>query len=201
MTAVNFKGPLVAKTIYSVSGFQHKNELSLMGDRGQLAGSDPTNIVLEQRDGGTIDFSAWATLYVAEVVKHLGTPPVGGVSRVELWEYPEGSENGHFVSVFVPAGTTGNGTAGGSYQPAQQSTISFRTMEGGNAKWQLMETNIGTLAGLDPYPFATSQITAMANFLVSPNSPVVGRDTSFLITGTNWGTTQNSKVFKKRFRF
>lgn len=199
MTKVNFKGPLVAKTYYSVSGFNHRNELSLMGDRGQTVGSDPTNIVLIQRDLGTMDFSAWATLYVAECVKHLATT-IAGVSRVELWEYPEDSENGHFVSVFTPAGTTGNGTAGGSFQPAQQSTISFRTLEGGNAKWQFMETNIGGLQGLDPYPFATAVITAMAAFLVSPNSPVVGRDTSYLITGTNWGTTQNSKVFKKRFR-
>lgn len=199
MTAINFKGPLVQKMYYTIQSLTHRNELSLAGARGQAIGAPPTDIVLDQRDGGTMTFNAWCLLYVAQVIRWLNSAS-GAVNRIELWEYPEGSDDGHFVTVFTPAGVTGVGLAPAAINLAQQSTISFRTQEGGNAKWQLMETSVGGLATLDPYPFGTVVVTDMSNFLISPDSPVLGRDTSPLITGTNWGTTQNSKVFQRRFR-
>jgi len=197
--AVNYKGPLVAKTYYTVSALQHRNELSLNGLRGQAVGSVPNDIGLIQKSLGPISFYEWAVNYTAQVIRWLSAVS-GSLNRIELWEYPEASDDGFYISTFTPAGVTGVGLAPLAPNLAQQSTISFRTREGGVAKWQLMETSVGGLATLDPYPFGTVVATDMAAFLVSADSPVLGRDTPPLVTGTNWGTTQNSKLFQHRYR-
>lgn len=198
--ALNFAGPLVAKTYYSHQGITHVNNLSLNGDRGQGIGNAPADYDLVCRDLSVTTFNAWALLYQARMVTMMSATPLSQINRIELWEYPEASESGFFLTQFIPTTTAGDGLSSADPSLASQATITFRTQEGGIAKWVGMEMSFASQVINDPFPFADANVTAMANFLTAPTSPVLGKDTSPLTGAINFLTTQNNKLFKRRYR-
>lgn len=200
MAVVNFPGPLVAKTIYTHQSFTHVNHLNLNGARGQGVGGAPADYELINKDASTQTFNAWALLYQAKMVPLMSASPLSQIARIELWEYPEDSESGTFLTQFFPTTTAGDGTSAVDPSIAGQATISFRTEEGGIAKWVGMEMSFATQVVNDQFPFSDSRVTDMATFLTANTSPVLGKDTSPLIGAIAFYTTQNKKLFKARYR-
>lgn len=124
--------------------------------------------------------------------------PTTEFSRVELWQYfPEPSTDKTFLAVLDLAepGTA----AAGVDVAAQQETMTLRTVNGGIMRVQMMEP-VSTLTTYQTPPFTPAHFDALRAYLVSLAHPFVGRDDSRPLAAIGWGSGQNEKLGRKRFR-
>lgn len=124
--------------------------------------------------------------------------PTTEFSRVELWKYgAEPSTDKTFLSVLELAepGTA----AAGSDTAAQQETMTLRTIDGGTMRVQLMEP-VSSLTSKQNPPFSPAHFDALRTYLIGTNHPFVGRDNTRPLAAIAWGSGQNEKLFRKRFR-
>lgn len=156
-------------------------------------------------------FSAWPTVLGSGAAGTLDTAandlldlllpfwrPTTEFSRVELWRYfPEPSTDADFMSVLELAepGTA----AAGTDVAAQQETMTLRTLGGGIMRVQLMEC-VSTLTSKQNPPFSPAHFDALRTYLIGTAHPFVGRDDSRPLAAIAWGSGQNEKLFRKRFR-
>lgn len=156
-------------------------------------GGDPAEITLEGKDGTPIQFTAW----VADVAALWATiyPATATLSRCELWRIPEGTFDGTFVNV-VEIGQAGESLS--ASQVARQLTLTFRSREGGNARWQLMESIFTGNASVSP-PYVSPGDT-LAAFILAADSPVVARDNTPLIANIKLSVSENERLWRKRYR-
>lgn len=124
--------------------------------------------------------------------------PTTEFSRVELWAYDaEPSTDKTFLSVMELAepGTA----AAGTDVAAQQETMTLRTVNGGIMRVQLMEP-VSSLTSRQNPPFSPAHFDALRSYMVGLTHPWVGRDNSRPLAAIAWGSGQNEKLFRKRFR-
>lgn len=156
-------------------------------------------------------FSAWPTVLGSGAAGTLDTAandlldlllpfwrPTTEFSRVELWRYgAEPSTDKTFQAVLDLAepGTS----AAGVDVAAQQETMTLRTVNGGIMRVQLMEP-VSSLTSRQNPPFSPAHFDALRSYLVGTAHPFVGRDDSRPLAAIAWGSGQNEKLFRKRFR-
>lgn len=90
------------------------------------------------------------------------------------------------------------GTSTAGTRPATTLTVSFRTAEGGNGKVVLVDqVRDANLKLLPPSFSGATEVEALADYLVSSSSIVLGRDTSYPIQVTKALTKTNDALRKK----
>lgn len=143
-----------------------------------------------------------ATEILSEVCDNLITalmpafPASTSFSRFELWKIPEGTYAGTFISSYE---VEENGTAEAPSVAAWQLTLTFRTLGGGTARLQLMESIAGGNSKISP-PYSAAWITTIADAIKSEGSPFLGRDNTFIFSNIHECQGQNEKLWKKRYR-
>jgi hypothetical protein len=199
--ALNFPGPYALRFFYitvptGFAPYTHKLELNCSVEGDPVAGTAMADINLNQRGAGTVNAVTAINAFIALLQPHFSTST--DFTLVELWNYVEGTYDASFISAFSPA-LVGTGGAPSAASAAIQTILTFRSLEGGIAKFGLME------GGLAPgqrqsFPTANAAINSLAAYVCSPTTWVLARDTSAPVVPLNCLPGQNEAMFKRRFR-
>jgi hypothetical protein len=199
--ALNFPGPMGIRFFYTTqpSGFQpmtHKLELNVYPVGDYTTGYDFAEMQFRTRADGVINAQTACNAFI-DLVKPM-FPTSADFTIVEAWLYQEESFEAHFVSAYSPA-QPGTGGAATAAQAGGQAIFTFRTMEGGIAKFSLMESTHAP-GTRQAYPTPFTPVNALMAYVASPTTWIWGRDTSPVGYPLNFLPGQSEAVFKKRFR-
>lgn len=122
-------------------------------------------------------------------------PATAEFPYAELWKIPEGTFNATFISAYE-VGLVG--TSVSASVSCQQTTFTFRSIAGGVARLQLMESSFAGQSRQTP-PF-TAVANALSIFFASAASIALARDNSYIFARIAQNDGQNETLFKKRFR-
>lgn len=196
--AENFDGVWELRLYYTTLpvGFvamEHVMTLDVAAQASPPVGTSFDQIQLSTRGAGDTDLETFTNALVAGLLPFYTS--TSEFSRAELWQIPEGTYAGTFVSSLEIAEA---GTNVGQTQVAQQNTFTFRSIDGGHARLQLMESAVsGNTRQVAPY----SGITAtLATFLTGLGTAMLARDNSYVFANIAFTSGQNERLFKKRFR-
>lgn len=196
---LNFKAPYGVRLFYTTTPagqplMEHTHEFFVDLTSPFPPGTEAGDIELKSPDSSNPPFPNFAELYVLKLQPFFATSTT--FIRAELWKYATGTNDGTFITVH-PIGEPGTAVTGSV--AAHQVTMTFRSLEGGIARVQLMETKFsGT--GQASFPTGVAEIDDFAATLTGLSSPVIARDGSRLIVANKFSETQNEKLAEKRFR-
>lgn len=197
--ALNFDGIYELRFFYTVTTSEgaedHRLSLDVTLDGAVNPGDTFDNVALMLPTGVSVQADTYIdTTFMPLLVECFNANTE--FSRVELWEIPEGTYNGTFLSVHE-LGDVGVNPA--ATVTAQQTTFTFRTRGGGNGRLQLMEAVFTGNSRQSP-PFASAAANNISNHMVSTSCPFVGRDNTRFIARIAQSDGQNEKLWRKRFR-
>jgi len=195
----NFDGLYELRIFYTTTpvGFtimQHRMTLDIKVNDSPPPGTVFPDIDYTARNGTVSSFDGWVDALV--VLLQAIYPAATDISFAEMWFIPEGTTSGTFISSY-PIGV--NGTSANPSIPARQVTLTFRSIGGGTARCQLMESdsNIDTVE-FPPYSYV--DYFNIAEYITAPTSPVLARDNTFVFSNIKWNNGQNERLFRKRYR-
>jgi hypothetical protein len=120
-------------------------------------------------------------------------------STYTLWKM--GSTNTQRLFISGGVLTTPNGAGVGSYIPAQQMTLTFRSATGRIGRFVAMETAYAGNGQIPLNPAGGIEYTdAFAAYILSGRNVACARDRSFFVQGLNDSRGQNEAIFEERFR-
>lgn len=163
-------------------------------------GTDFTSIEVDTPD-------ETALLSLSEISDSIGAlwqacyPAAAHLSQFELWKIPEGTTDAVFISQYDVGLVGTNATAS---KPAGQATFTFRSLEGGVARFQLMESSF-TGDTKESRPYAAAAATNIADYITTgDNTPPLryfkARDNSAIFANVHFTQGQNEKLYRKRYR-
>lgn len=191
----NFDGPYTINIPYTVDGHNHNHKLHFDLDAAASPGADPANLNVKCRDGTTKTLEFATDEYVAVLRDVMPQQALFGDAIIKF--HPGYKVPPQFITSF-PVG--GNGAINSPYVPAQQATFTFRTLEGGTMRIQLMENHF-TGQAKEPLSSVTdAAASALRDYVTQPDTWFLGRDTSYVIGAINLLRGQNEKLFRARFR-
>jgi len=194
----NFDGIYELRGYYSTvpAGFtsmEHRFTLDVNITRVVDPGESFADINATTRIGGSVALTDWSDDLTAAWQSCY--PATASLGRFELWRFEEGSLNGLYISTYE-VGENGENVAG-SYA-ASQATWTFRSIGGGVARLQFMESSFGGDAKSSP-PYGLID-GAVASLLIADGSPVLARDNTPIFANIHFSQGQNEKLWRKRFR-
>lgn len=173
----------------------HTLTIDVAMDGTPVVGAEFGMISTLTKGGGSSDLEADTTAFVDLLAAFYN--PTTNFLRAELWRYEnEPSQNASFVAIMA-LGVLG--TFASPTQAAIQSTMTLRSASGGIARVQMMEAVYNDNLR-DPFPFSRTPEINLCNYLISSVSPFVARDNSYLVAGNVFSTTQNERLYRKRYR-
>jgi hypothetical protein len=198
--ALNFPGPYELRlnytTVHTGVTLEHTQRLNvdLTADPTPV---DAFNNINAKTRGGIVtpDLAAAVEAWLALIAPRFHTSSAFGI--VELWKYVPLTFDAQFISSYNPtvvAGTDTNPTVA-----TQQETLTFRTLEGGILRIQLMES-VANTNQREPYPTGDVDIDPIFVFVFGTSNWILGRDTSYPFSAINHLGGQNEKLFRARFR-
>lgn len=193
----NFDGLYELNIVYTTTptGFstmQHRLTIDINVFPGIYIGTEFSEIDVEQRNGSITTLDVQTDALVALLQPFLST--TSDISRAELFFIPEGTTNKEFYSSYDIALA---GTVAAEEIPAQQATLTFRSMNGSWGKIQIMEpVTSGKVKIAPPY---TGAALALANHVTSNAGVFLARDNGFLFSNLHYSLTENEKLMKKRY--
>lgn len=189
---VNSLYPAFVRFYYAVSGRQHVHQVPVGFSPGSVTpGADPTTVALIS-PGGAVTFDDFCATYVAWIAALYNTAATS-FSRAELWEVASPGADPTFVSVEY-LGTTGSSAS--AVNPYSQLTISFRTSAGGILKIVLLD-QVQAANVRDDFPVANVAVGAIASYILSTASPIIGRDNGRPVAGIRFLTKTNDVIRKR----
>lgn len=197
--ALNFPGPYEVRvfydTIVNTITLTHSLRLSFVVDPPEPEPGDLWSTIFMLRRGGT---NVALDVEMDDLAAHLKAlfHTSSELLYAELWKYEDQSFDASFVSAY---GLSIAGTSGTATVTAGQSIYSFRTLEGGSMRLNLMESIVAA-GGVKGYSDLSGAEQALVNHIQSATTPWVGRDTSYPFVFTRAFPGQNEALFKKRFR-
>lgn len=190
----NFPGPFEVVIKYSVDGVNHLQNLNCNAVTPIGVGDLPADIDLQTRVGGTVALDAAVTAWV-NLLK-VGSSSTLTFDSFDFYSVAALSS----VRTFITSGTIGvSGTNVGSYNPAHQKTLTFRTLEGGTMRIVQMETADTSKARVG-YAATGAGNQAIMDFVVGTTNWILARDTSYPISALNAIGGENERIFRTRFR-
>lgn len=160
-------------------------------------GSLPTVVDIQKMGGATAKLNVVAN----QIWGFLRTLYAGTISAVgyTLWRYVPGT----LAKDFISAGSLTNptGTAVGSPTVAHQTTLTFRSANGGILKIVLIETNLAgdTRTTLIPNPAGTL-IPLFASYVMSADNVILARDDAYPVAPLRDSRGQNERIWREVFR-
>lgn len=201
--ATNFPGPYELRFFYStaVSGaatLTHVQRLNCDVSGTPAPGEDPGAVQITRRVASLDPAEDWMSFVAAEWANLLKPYASSNMNiiRCELWKYAPESFEGEFVTVHPLAVAGTNGVA---IVPASQVIHTFRTLEGGVLKINVMEASIAA-GQQSPLSAAGSFQGALRDFVLSEANWILGRDTSYPFAAMTYAPGTNEALFKKRYR-
>lgn len=199
MTA-NFPGPDLVELLYSVqpSGFAnitHRANLNCELAQDYAPGTAVTAMNVLLRSGSTSPLNSALSNWAA-LMDNVYNSSEATIIGANIWRYTPQSYERTFISSYS-LGV--NGASGTSTNVAWQNTLTFKTQEGGEMRLVFLESVSG-LRGVDNFPFVDASFDAIADFVISANNWILGKDTSYPIAAFNHLGGENERVFKKRYR-
>ncbi|KKL58348.1 hypothetical protein LCGC14_2226270 [marine sediment metagenome] len=190
----NFPGPYEIEILYTVAGLEHSQKLNCFVDGAPLPGTPIASISLNRRDFTLININAAVLEWIA-LIKVLFNV-AATFDSYTLWQYTPLS----FTKVFIAANVLGIlGTDASVSQQAHQLTMTHRTIEGGILRIVVLETTSTTLVRI-PYTSAPPTGQAIMDYVITTDTWILGRDTSYAIAPLNYTGGENEAVFKVRYR-
>lgn len=196
----NFDGVYELRTFYSTTPtseeqMTHRLTFDVRITSAPTPGTDFAAIICRSKGGDEPLLGTW---YLEDFLPLLLAcyPATADFFLVELWEYPPDGYDATFISSLE---LTESGTNGTGSTVAQQTTFTFRSIGGGIARIQLMESSFAGQVRQTP-PFATAPANNLTQFLNGNDSVMVARDDSFLNARLRQSDGQNEKLWRKRFR-
>lgn len=195
--ATALPGPYEMELKYRISGFAHKLRINCVVSGSAAPGDLFNDIQLVNRAGTTqsaqlsLDgfWNQCRTMFHTSVV----------VEEVTLWKYNTGTLQKTFISTSAPANPTGS--YNGTPTMAHQTTMTFRTANGGIVKNTLLETSITGDAIGNLVPNASGGGSQrVAAYWLSSAGWMIGRDDSFPVSALRIAETQNEVIYRKRYR-
>lgn len=196
----NYDGVYELRLFYSTtpSGeeeMSHRLTFDVKPDAAPSPGADIAAIECETKGGSLELLGTW---FLDDFLPLLLAcyPATANFFLLEMWNIPEGTFDGTFIGSLelTEVGTNGTGS-----QIAQQTTFTFRSIAGGVARLQLMESSFSGNLKQTP-PFATTTANNLTQFLNGNSSIMIARDNSFLNARLRQSDGQNEKLWRKRFR-
>lgn len=194
--ATNFPGPYEIRLYYTINSLQHTARYNCDLVAPPTPGTPFSDHDVKEKGGGSEDLQVAVDAWVA-LFRPCFAAAGGSVDYAELWQYTPGTFDASFVTVY----TIGLAMTGaGAYNPAGETIMTFRTLEGGIMKLYFEETNVA-FAVRDAPPFAPAAFEAIRNFVTSNDNWMLARDTSYPFAAIALFHGQNEATFKLRFRF
>lgn len=196
----NFPGPYELRFRYTTTpvglpGIEHTARYNVQLTADPNPGDAFNNINAVTRGGiSTPDLASAVEAWLTLLQPRFNTTTVFG--QWELWRYQPLTFDATFVSSYNPTIVAGTGS---STAQAQQDIYTFRTVEGGIMKLNLLE-GISVGYGRFPYPSGSASIDAIFNFVTGSTNWLLARDTSYPFSALNYLVGQNEKTFRQRFR-
>jgi len=192
--ASNFPGPYELEIKYTVSSVEHVHRVSCDTVGTPTVGDLPTAITLQTKDTVGILLNTAVTAYVALLKVRYHTSVT--FTSFDFWKYTPLTYIRQWISTGVLSVA---GTSTGSTSLAQQSTFTYRTLEGNIMRTVLLES-IDDTKDRVPYASAPASVKAIMDYIVASDTWVLARDTSYPISPLNAVGGQNEAVFKARYR-
>lgn len=194
----NFDGQYEVRLIYTTipTGFpamEHKMTFDVLPVTPPTAGADWDDIALQIRGGGDVDLVSATSALFALIAEFF--PVTTSFARWELWYIPEGTTTATFISA-KDIGDVGQNAS--PSRPAGQVTFTFRTIGGGTARLQMMESSVDGEDALSP-PYLDIA-GDLADYVVGLGTPIIGRDNTFVFANIHQNNGQNEKLRNKRYR-
>lgn len=195
----NYDGQYEVSVIYDTepTGFpilEHTMTFDVLPVTTVVPGLDFSDIEIELRNGATSFLDVAVDALVAGLIALY--PATANIIRAELNYIPEGTFAKTFISSF-PIGEEGTNVA--DSQVAYQATYTFRSIGGGSARLQLMESSIISNSKVS-YPYGSSALNAIPDLLTAPTGFMIARDNTFVFSNLHLSSGQNERLFRKRFR-
>lgn len=173
----------------------HRLTFDVLPDTPPSPGADIAAIECQTKGGALALLGTW---YLDDFLPLLQAcyPATANFFLLEMWQIPEGEYNGTFIGSLElsEVGTNGTGST-----VAQQTTFTFRSIGGGIARLQLMESSFSGNLKQTP-PFATATANNLTQFLNGNDSLMIARDNTPLNARLRQSDGQNEKLWRKRFR-
>lgn len=198
--AENFPGPYEIE--YDLSGWTspartHVVRHSVAAVGSPAAGTLPTAVDIQKQGGATAKLNVVAN-QLWEFYR-LFFPTAITCTGYTLWKYIPGTLAKDFIS--AGAVTNAAGSAGGSINPAHQTTITFRSANGGVMKIVLLETVQTGDTRLTLVPNAAGTPSQkLAAYVMSADNIILARDDAFIVATLRESKGQNERVWREIFR-
>lgn len=193
--AANFPGPYDMRFFYTVQGRDHTQKLNCAVQGTPNVGDDSSTIVLQTKDLVGVNMETAADAWAALIADQFNDTDAV-INRVELWRYEPLSSDAIYVSSYQ-LGV--DGTSAGATAPASQTISTFRTVEGGVLKINLMDT-VFPGDQKEAYPAQYSSVNDIFDYVVADDTWILGRDTSYPVLALNWLPGINERLFKQIYR-
>lgn len=159
-------------------------------------GTPPASVTIQKMGGGTGSLQAVADQYWSFL--RLAFPAGIICSGFTLWHFSGVTEARDFItagSVATPAG------ASGSVQVAAQTTLTYRSANGGIMKQVYLECALAgdQRAALVPNTLGTP-FQRMAAYIMSADNIAIADDDGFPVTALRISQGQNERIWRKLFR-
>lgn len=172
---------------------EHVMRFNVIALGSPAPGTAPTLINVQKMGGGTGTLQAVADQLWSFV--RLSFPAVVVCAGYTLWRFPDVTEARDFItagSVATPAG------ASGSVQVAQQTTLTFRSANGGILKVVFLESNSSGDARVALVPNTLgSSFQRLAAYMMSADNVALADDDGFPITPLRISQGQNERIWRK----
>jgi len=195
----NYDGQYEIRIIYDTTptGFallEHTLTFDVLPSGTPSAGDPFEDIKIIRRDGTLVNLDVAIDAFVAGMI---GIYPASAtIIRAELWFIPEGTFAGTFIATY-PIDEAG--TAAGDEQVAQQTTYTFRSINGGSGRLQFMECSI-TGNAKTSYPYGSAAQNAIADLVTDVTGFIIARDNSYMFANIHQCNGQNERLWRKRYR-
>lgn len=195
----NVSGPYQIE--YQLDGWttptrSHVFRVNCLAVGSPAVGTPPASVTIQKMGGGTGSLQAVADQYWSFL--RLSYPAAIVCSGFTLWHFPGVTEARDFItagSVASPAGATG------SVQQAQQTTLTYRSANGGIMKQVFLESNASGDARIALIPNTLgNSFQRMAAYIMSADNIAIADDDGFPVTALRMSQGQNEKIWRKLFR-
>ena len=195
----NVSGPYQIE--YQLDGWtlptrSHVMRVNCLAVGSPAVGTPPASVTMQKMGGGTANLQVVADQLWSFL--RLSFPAAITCSGFTLWRFPSTTEARDFItagSVTTPAGATG------SAQAAAQTTLTFRSANGGIMKFVFLESNSAgdQRAALVPNA-AGSSFQRLAAYVMSADNVCIADDDGFPVTSLRISQGQNERIWRKLFR-
>lgn len=192
--ADNYPGPYQIDIEYVVENLTHVQRLNCDVTTTPDPGTDITTLELNTRDAGVVNLETALLAWIDLLAPFYNDTVVFNVAT--LWRNTPLSLERTFIGSYV---IDVNGTSSSPTVKAGQVIFTFRTLEGGVMRINLMEAINSTGKSVSRSSLG-SGATPLAEFIESEDNWILGRDTSYPISGIAFHPGQNEYLFKKRYR-